>query len=122
MDWQVVKGRKSQAGRVAVMRGPQLFCLNPDRQENFSHDFMRLMAIDPTSLQLGEPDNAIRPQGLTCKAKFWNPNNYWPTAPPDLQLTLTEYADPSCQQTYFLLINPNLNMLVEDELCEFTTQ
>lgn len=118
MEWRLVKGRKSQAGRVAVMRGPQLFCLNPERQENFSPDFMRRMAIDPASLQLGEPDSSIRPQGLTCRAKFWNPNNYWPSAPADMPLTLTEYADPGCQQTYFLLINPQVDMLVEDELCE----
>ena len=118
MTWRLVKGRKSQAGRVAVMRGPQLFCLNPDRQDNFSADMMRFMAIDPTSPELSDPDQSIRPQGLTCKAKFWSPSNYWPSAAPDFQLTLTEYPDPGCQQTYFQVINPNLDILVEDELCE----
>ena len=29
MDWRLVKGRQRQAGRVAVMRGPQVFCLDP---------------------------------------------------------------------------------------------
>ncbi|MBI4623747.1 MAG: glycoside hydrolase family 127 protein, partial [Verrucomicrobia bacterium] len=29
MAWRLVKGRQRQAGRVAVMRGPQVFCLNP---------------------------------------------------------------------------------------------
>jgi len=29
MSWRLVKGRQRQAGRVAVMRGPQVFCLNP---------------------------------------------------------------------------------------------
>ncbi len=29
MAWRLVQGRQRQAGRVAVMRGPQVFCLNP---------------------------------------------------------------------------------------------
>ena len=31
MSWRLVKGRQRQAGRVAVMRGPQVFCLNPSQ-------------------------------------------------------------------------------------------
>jgi len=33
MHWRLVRGRKTQEGRVAIMRGPLLFCLNPARQE-----------------------------------------------------------------------------------------
>ncbi|UCG46576.1 MAG: glycoside hydrolase family 127 protein [Phycisphaerales bacterium] len=33
MEWRLVRGRKIQKGRAAVMRGPLLFCLNPARQE-----------------------------------------------------------------------------------------
>ena len=29
MQWRLVRGRQRQAGRVAVMRGPLVFCLNP---------------------------------------------------------------------------------------------
>jgi len=32
MPWRLVRGRKAQTGRLAVMRGPLLFCLNPLRQ------------------------------------------------------------------------------------------
>jgi hypothetical protein len=32
MSLRLVRGRKAQAGKVAVMRGPVLFCLNPMRQ------------------------------------------------------------------------------------------
>ena len=32
MPWRLVRGRKAQQGRVAVMRGPLVFCLNPMRQ------------------------------------------------------------------------------------------
>ncbi len=116
MNWRLIKGRKSQSGRVAVMRGPQLFCLNPDRQENFDPEIMRLIYIDPSSPELSDVDNSIRPQGLTCRANFWNPNNYNAQAKPAIKLTLTEYADPGCQATYFLIPNPNSDILVDDEL------
>ena len=32
MPWRLVRGRKAQRGRLAILRGPQVFCLNPMRQ------------------------------------------------------------------------------------------
>ena len=32
MPWRLVRGRKAQKGRLAVMRGPMVFCLSPARQ------------------------------------------------------------------------------------------
>lgn len=32
MPWRLLRGRKAQKGRLAVMRGPLLFCLSPARQ------------------------------------------------------------------------------------------
>jgi len=116
MSWRLVKGRKAQSGRVAVMRGPQLFCLNPNLQENFNPDIMRLIAIDPTSLKLSNVDSLIRPNGLTCQAYFWDPNNYSAQSKAPIKLLLTEYADPGCQATYFLIRNPNSDIFVDDEL------
>lgn len=80
---------------------------------------MKLMTIDPNSLKLSAPDNSIHPKGLACQAYFWNPDDYSSDAAPTIKLTLTEYADPGCQATYFLVRNPNSDILVEDELCEF---
>jgi len=119
MPLRLVKGRKSQAGRVAVMRGPMLFCLNPERQKDFDPEIMRLMWLDPTSLKLSGKDNSIRPNGLTCEAKFWNPNNYNAAGKANIKLTLTEYADPGCKATYFLVPNPGVDSLTDDELIEF---
>jgi DUF1680 family protein len=116
MTWRLIKGRKSQAGRVAVMRGPMLFGLNPDKQENFNPDIVRLMLIDADSLELSGPENSVRPDGLACKARFWNPNNYDTQAKADIKLMLTEYADPGCQATYFLVPNPKAKILQDDEL------
>jgi len=116
MGWRLIKGRKSQAGRVAVMRGPMLFGLNPDRQDNFDPDIARLMLIDAASLELSDPEDSVRPGGLACKARFWNPNNYNAQAKADIRLVLTEYADPGCQATYFLVPNPKAEILQDDEL------
>ena len=119
MPLRLVKGRKSQAGRVAVMRGPMLFCLNPERQKDFDPEIMRLMWLDPTSLKLSGKDDSIRPNGLTCEAKFWNPNNYNAAGKANIKLILTEYADPGCKATYFLVPNPKVDVLTDDELIEF---
>jgi hypothetical protein len=118
MSFRLIRGRKSQAGRVAVMRGPVLFCLNPQRQENFDAETMKLLRIDPASLEPGEHDEAIRPQGQTCRASFWRPADYNAAGPATLQLTLTEYPDPGCQWTYFLVPNPRVEDLADDELVD----
>jgi DUF1680 family protein len=115
MPLRLIKGRKSQAGRVAVMRGPTLFCLNPERQEDFDPDIMRLMWLDPASVKLSGEDHSIHPGGLTCQAMFWPPTNYNAAGKATIKLTLTEYADPGCQATYFLVPNPTDETLVEDE-------
>ena len=116
MAWRLIKGRKSQAGRIAIMHGPILFSLNPDRQENLDPDIVPLMFIDVDSLELSDPENFVRPGGLACKARFWNPNNYNAQAKADIKLVLTEYADPGCQATYFLVPNPKAEILQDDEL------
>ena len=116
MSFRLIKGRKSQAGRVAIMRGPMLFCLNPERQDHFDPNIMRLMWLDPASLTLSSQDNSIRPNGLTCQAMFWPPTNYNAAGKATIKLTFTEYADPGCQATYFLVPNPRDNTLVDDEI------
>ena len=120
MNWRVVKGRKSQAGRVAVMRGPVLFCLNPERQEGFDEETMKLLRVDAASLTLGPTDETIRPGGLTCEAWFWKPTDYNAGGRAPMRLLLSEYADPGCEWTYFLVPNPEMDGLVDDELagCE----
>jgi len=120
MSFRLIKGRQSQAGRVAVMRGPMLFCLNPERQDNFDPDIMRLMWLDPASVKLSDPDDSIRPNGMTCQAMFWPPTNYNAAGKAALKLTLTEYPDPACRATYFLVPNPHDDALVDDELIDLS--
>ncbi len=116
MPWRTIKGRKSQAGRVAVMRGPMLFGLNPSRQDGLDHSMTKLLRLDTSSFAMGEPDESIRPDGLTCQASFWKPGDYNAAGQAPLTLTLTEYADPGCEWMYFLVPNPEADDLVEDEL------
>ena len=116
MPWRLIRGRKSQAGRVAVARGPMLFCLNPARQEGLKPEELKLLRLDPHSLELGDTDQSIRPTGLTCRARFWPPGDYNAAGKASLKLTLTEYADPGSQWTYFLIPNPHVDILTDDEL------
>lgn len=120
MPWRAIRGRKSQAGRVAVMRGPMLFCLNPQKQDGLDPQIMKLLRLDVSSLKPGKPDETTRPHGLTCQASFWEPGDYNAAGRAPLELTLTEYADPGCEWTYFLVPNPEAEDAVDDELagCE----
>ncbi|MFI5380024.1 MAG: beta-L-arabinofuranosidase domain-containing protein [Tepidisphaerales bacterium] len=115
MDFRLVRGRQRQAGRVAVMRGPQVFCLNPAQNPTLAKqdaaDLSRL-TIDPASLTLA-PSDAVRPGGVACKLKAWKSSfDIGPKA--DYDLTFTEFPDPAGKATYFRLRNPAVG--VDDEL------
>jgi len=116
MRWRLVRGRKRQAGRVAVMRGPVVFCLNPAQHERLAKldgaDLGRI-TLDPESL--GEPvaDDSVRPGGVACRVRAWKPG-YAVKRPGDLTLLLTEFADPGGKATYFRL--QDLSVAVDDEL------
>ncbi|MGQ9573774.1 MAG: beta-L-arabinofuranosidase domain-containing protein [Thermoguttaceae bacterium] len=116
MPWRLVKGRKAQAGRVAILRGPVVYCLNPQRNKDLGPIDLRLLTIKPESLEGPIPDAAVRPGGLACKIRAWGPGAWYPLAPADKELVLTEFADPGGQATYFHVPNPNAQQFVEDEL------
>ncbi|UCD48622.1 MAG: glycoside hydrolase family 127 protein [Phycisphaerales bacterium] len=116
MRWRAIRGRQSQAGRAAVMRGPLLFCLNPQRQEDLNRETLKLLRLDPASMKLAGTNDAIRPDGLRCEASFWKPEDYNAAGPANVKLTLSEYADPGCEWTYFLIPSPETDVLVDDEL------
>ncbi|MGD9126718.1 MAG: glycoside hydrolase family 127 protein [Planctomycetia bacterium] len=141
MTWRLVRGRKAQKGRVAVLRGPLLFCLDPESllklnpavakelnelirdidnpkakkevRQGWLTNFVKNLQLDPTSF--GDPvaDTTIHPDGIACPVRAWSP-----TAPttekPDLQLRLTEFPDPAGTATYFLV--PKKTATVDDEL------
>jgi DUF1680 family protein len=108
MEWRLVRGRERQAGRVAVMRGPLVFCLDPAQNPQLAKldpaDLGQLR-IDPASL--GEPvaDDSVRPDGLACEAGFWK-GGFGLGSKHDYTLRLTEFPDPDGRATYFSLRDP----------------
>jgi hypothetical protein len=117
MEWRLVPGRERQSGRVAVMRGPLLFCLNPAQNESLAKldgaDLGRIV-IDKASIEPAPvKSSAVRPDGIACRLRagtspFAMGNNR------DVTLTLTEFADPGGKCTYFRI--PDMSEAVPDEL------
>lgn len=116
MEFRLVKGRKSQAGRAAVLRGPMLFCLDPARNETLAGVDLSQITIDPASLAGPIDDNSLRPGGQACRVCAWSPGKWNPTEKTDLNLLLTEFADPGGEATQWKVPDPNANTLIEDEL------
>ena len=119
MPWRVIKGRKSQAWSVAVMRGPVLFCLNLERNKLLKNKQVQLihrLYIDPGTISDPIDDDSIRPDGQVCTVQAWQswtPGNI-ASQRVDLKLILTEFADPGGEATYFRIQHPEGAM--EDEL------
>ncbi len=115
MAIRLVRGRQQQAGRVAVMRGPIVYALNPMRYAETAKldaaDLCRYV-LDPASLTLAS-DASVRPDGTAVRAGAWRPG-YGTQPKHDLELTLTEFPDPDARATYFRL--RDLSPAVEDEL------
>jgi len=119
MAWRLIRGHQAQAGRAALMRGPQIFAYNPERNTGVKGGAdPRLFTLDPDSVvKLGEPagDDSVRPGGMACRVRVWEAGEWYPAAK-TTEITLTEFADPGVTGTYFLMPNPNDERLVEDEL------
>lgn len=116
MAVRLVKGRRTQAGRVALMRGPQLFGLAPAGEPKLAGANLRVVVIDPATVSGPVADASVRPGGLALGVKAWRPGVFYPSPNYQYTLKLTEYADPGCEAIYFKVPNPNDPMFVEDEL------
>ncbi|MBN2308615.1 MAG: glycoside hydrolase family 127 protein [Candidatus Hydrogenedentes bacterium] len=115
MECRLVKGRRAQAGRVAIMRGPQLFALNPAGNEGMAGIEPRLLTLDVDSVAGPVPDDSVRPGGMACTVKVWDPGVWYPGGP-ERTLRLTEFADPGAVAAYFCVPNPEDERYVDDEL------
>jgi DUF1680 family protein len=116
MPWRLVKGRQRQAGRVAVMRGPQVFCLDPAQNPALAKSDgtdLGYLALDPASLGEPVPNAAVRPDGIGCRIQAWKPG-FGLSPKADYELTLTEFPDPDGKATYFRL--RDFSGAVDDEL------
>jgi hypothetical protein len=118
MPLRLVKGRNAQSGCVAVMRGPLLFCLNRDRNKLPKELDLRLLTIDPATLEGPVPDDKVPGAKLACRVKAWAPGKWYPSAPHDYALVLTGFTDPGGQSAYFHVPNPNDGRFVQDEFVQ----
>jgi uncharacterized protein len=131
METRLVRGRKMQAGKLAVMRGPLVFCLAPLRQmdrlsayaaaalnpaeaQRAVADALKQIKLDWTSITGPTTDKTIRPDGLAMEVRAWGPKSDR-SKPADLTLLLTEFIDPAGEMSYLPADDPNVG--VEDELC-----
>lgn len=122
MPWRFVVGRKAQSGRMAVLRGPVLFTLN----RTCNAEVAKHPAFEPRQMMLDfhavEPplrDDSVRPQGVACRIKAWQPGNshIWPFEE-RVPLVLTEFPDAGGEAVFFLVNDWHSPALVHDELVE----
>ncbi len=119
MEWRFIRGHQLQEGKVALARGPVVYCLGTAQNEEILRKYPNFngIIIDPSSIPEPETDNSIRPDGrkVTLQARVEAPGA-WSKGAPHLALTFTEFIDPTGIVTYFHLLD--LNKAVEDELME----
>jgi DUF1680 family protein len=107
MEWRFIKGRRRQSGRIAVMRGPVVYCLNPDLnpgqglEKMNPYELGRIM-VDPGSIQGPYDDEHVRPNGTRCLIGAWQ-EGHGRGGAFDFELTLTEFIDPQGKACYFSL-------------------
>ena len=113
MPWRIIRGRKMQEGRAAVMRGPVVYALGPERNGPLDGVDLSEITIDPLSLGGPTKDDAVRPDGLQCRVRAWSGARDLRESP-DLDLLLTEFPEPTGEATYFHV--PSIDDAVDDEL------
>ncbi len=115
MPWRLVRGRKSQEGKAALMRGPIVYCLGGANNAELVQKYGNLgdLILEPASLGMPVADTSVRPGGQKVLAKAWPPEgDVGGTA--SLDVVLTEFVDPSGVATHFRI--PDSAKTVEDEL------
>lgn len=95
IPWRLVQGMAKQEGRVAVMRGPVLFCLNPTRNDGVGQD-LQAIAIKSGVIESPVADETLRPKGAACRLQCDQPTG---------SVLLTEFFDPDGEATYFKTTN-----------------
>jgi DUF1680 family protein len=120
MQWRLVQGRKHQAGRVAVMRGPLVYCLNPEKNPSLDPDQVSSrqlgrLIIDPASIEGPVADDSVRPGGTAFTVGAWR-EGYGMGGVHDLTLYFTEFPDPGGVEVYFSVRDRSL--AVDDELVD----
>jgi len=127
IDFRFVRGRKRNAGRVALMRGPVIYSLNfeknPEATNNGERNYfdLRRIQLDPQTLTGPFTDESVRPNGTSAYIKGWREKHSGlATGNHEFKLKLTEFPDPESVMTYFKI--PDFSIEVEDELVDKTAK
>ncbi len=126
MEFRYIKGRKRNAGRIALMRGPVIYGLNldknPEATANGERDYydLRRILLDPSTLSEVQKDDSVRPNGTSVFISGWREEKSGKAdRNHEFRLKLTEFPDPGSQSIYFKI--PDYSIEVEDELVEKET-
>jgi len=115
--WRLVRGHQLQEGKVALMRGPMVYCLGTAQNEELLKKCPNFqgVVVDPATVGEPEPDVSIRPDGwkVTAVAKVETKGELVKGAPQET-LVFTEFIDPTGIMTYFHVMD--LGSAGEDEL------
>ncbi len=105
MGWRFLRGRAVQEGRVALLRGPVVFCVGLGQNAALlaACPEPRNLVIDPASITAPVRDDSIRPSGLKVVAKAWRDES---RTGDKVDVTLTEFIDPSGRDVYFRVAGP----------------
>jgi DUF1680 family protein len=117
MEWRFIKGHQLQEGKAALARGPVVYCLGTAQNAEILKKYadFKGIVVDPAGLGEPETDTSIRPDGRKVKVKARvEASGAWSKGAPHLELTFTEFVDPTGIATYFHLLD--LSQAVEDEL------
>ena len=124
MPWRLLRGRAVQEGRVVLLRGPIVYCIGKDQNTELLAKCPepRNLVIDPASITEPVKDASIRPGGLKAAAKAWLNQD---CTGEKVDITLTEFIDPSGQDVYFRV--PNLAdtspvRLMDDEIVSWPNE
>jgi hypothetical protein len=100
MAWRFLRGRAMQDGRVALLRGPIVYCIGKDQNAGLLARYPepRNLVIDPTAIAAPVRDDSIRPGGWKVVAKAWLKQD---CTGEKVDVVLTEFIDPSGQEVYF---------------------
>ena len=118
MPWRLVRGRETQAGRVALMRGPMVYCIGIDQNAGLFQTFpsFRDLTVDPASIGEPVPDDSVRKGGRKVMAQAWTTAD---CTGEKVSVVFTEFADPSGREVYFKvpdLSNPTPLVILDDEI------
>jgi DUF1680 family protein len=122
MSIRLVRGHFAQAGRVAILCGPQVYCASSNQVKEDPNVNLQQLVLYPASAKEPFIGDSIRPN--SCQVRAWGPTEWYLRGfnqideeyKPGLVIELTEFPDPLGEITYFKVPYPSTDEYVDDEL------